>query len=168
MNSIVRTLEDLKLIPSGLELKEFKIDHYINWLTQDNPDTSLTTKEMIELDAEVCFLQQRRQQLAQECDRLLSECFEQFKQDAIVLRQTKPPVVRIGAPHQVEAREQQWFETQLNRLETTCNQELNVIRGRYVALIQECDHWLDRTQNRLTKLQHRPSNALDQPTGESS
>ncbi|MBE9014045.1 hypothetical protein IQ250_28040 [Pseudanabaenaceae cyanobacterium LEGE 13415] len=170
MNSIARTLINLKLIPSDLEFTEFKIDHYIDWLTKDDPNSSLTTKEMVELDAQIAYFQQRRQELAQECDRLLVERCDQFNQASIELQHKKPPVIRIGTPHQVEAREQHWFETQLERLETACNRELSVIRGRYVALIQECDHCLDRVQTRLTEIQQHQLNAhssLDQPTGES-
>lgn len=153
--SIEQTLNELQLIPDKLEAYEYTIDHYINWLTQDNPDSNLTTKEMVELDAKIAYFEKRQQELTDGCDQLICRYLEQFKQDCTNLEQTKPTVIRIGAPHQIELREKQWLDTKLDRLKTIRDDQINLIRGRYLSLIQECDHRITGIKNRLVRLQQQ-------------
>ncbi len=155
MNSTFEPLFTVRLVPDELELTELKIDRYIDWLTQDNPNCFLSNKEMIELDLEISFFQKRQQDLAGECDQLLAQRLFQFKQETIALRNTNPPTSRIGAPHQVEARQRDWFGRAMNRLEADRDHELNLIRGRYTSLIQECKQQIDRARACLKDAKQR-------------
>lgn len=148
-------LSALRLIPNELEYFELKIDHYIEWITQDNPNSLLKNKEMTELDLEILFFRHRRQDLIQVCDQLTSHRLFQFKQESIALKQTKPPVSSIGAPYQVESREQRWLDREMKQLEAERDHEVNVVRSRCTTLIQQCEQRIAQAELQLHEAYER-------------
>lgn len=153
-------LAAMRLIPDELEFFELKINHHIAWITRDDPKSSLKNKEMTELDFEILFFNNRRQDLIQTCEHLTSQRLCQFKQESLMLKQIKPPVSTIGAPHQIETREQRWLDREIKQLEAEREHEIHVIRSRFATLIQQCDqriaHAHQQLQEAAERYQHLP------------
>ena len=156
MDLIYSTLSTLLLIPNQLEYIEEKIDRYIEWLTQDDPNSFLNNKEMVELDHDIKFFQHRYQELEQERSQLVSQRLFQFRTELADLQRTKPPVSEIGAPHQVELRQQQWLDRKTSALEAERDQEIKLIVSRYAMLLQRCEHRMEQAKIQINKV-HQPN-----------
>lgn len=152
MDLIYETLAALPLVPNPLEYLEQKIDRYIEWLTQDNPHSFLKNKEMVELDHDIEFFRQRYQVLEQERDQLVSHRLAQFRTELADLRSIKPPVSEIGAPYQVESRQQHWLDQRTKRLEAERDQEIKLIVSRYTTLMQRCEHRIEQAKVQIAEV----------------
>ena len=158
MNSIYDTLSTLLLVLNQLEYIEQKIDRYIEWLTQDNRNSFLKNKEMVELDHDIEFFQHRYQELEQERDQLLSQRLSQFGTELADLRSIKPPVSEIGAPYQVESRKQHWLDQKTSDLEAKRDQEIKLIISRYMTLMQRCKHRVEHARVQINEVHQRHQN----------
>lgn len=158
MNSIYKTLSTLLIVLDQLEYFEQKIDRYIDWLAQDNPNSFLKDKKMVELDHDIKFFQHRYQELEQERGQIVSQRLSQFKTELADLRYAKPSVSEIGAPHQVEMRQQLWLEKKISILETERDQEIKLIFSRYTALMQRCEHRVEQARVQINEAYQRYQN----------
>ncbi|MBW4619377.1 MAG: hypothetical protein KME17_08465 [Cyanosarcina radialis HA8281-LM2] len=121
------------------ELREQQIDELLKWIAENNPDSVLQNRAMVEAATAIAYYQQRRSELQQQRHDIAQARMMQCDREVQDIQQHPPAANAFVPEHQVQARQQQAIAQKIAEKEKERDFDLKTIVGRFNSLLQQCD-----------------------------
>ncbi|MDZ8258501.1 hypothetical protein [Nostoc sp. ChiQUE01b] len=139
----------LQIIPDERDYKEQIIDARLKWISENDPHNPLKNFSMVDSQSEIDFFVSRQQELEQEKERHIRQRKLQLQEEIQEIKTDKPPELAIslvGPDYMVRDKIQQYQEQETRKREAICDDEVQLIAGRYNSLKQQCEERISQAR----------------------
>ncbi|MHC5740127.1 hypothetical protein [Nostoc sp.] len=139
----------LEIIPDERDYKEQIIDARLKWISENDPHNPLKNFSMVDSQSEIDFFVSRQQELEQEKERYIHQRMLQLQEEVQEIKTDEPPelaISLIGPDYVVQDKIQKYREQEIRKREAICNDEVQLITGRYNSLKRQCEERISQAR----------------------
>ncbi|MGF1979761.1 MAG: hypothetical protein RMY30_029825 [Nostoc sp. CmiSLP01] len=140
---------NIELVPDERDYQEQIIDARLKWISENDPHSSLKNFNMVDSQSEIDFFMSRKQELEQQRDQQIHQRMLQLKQELQAIQTAEPPELAIsfvGPDHVIQERIDKYRRQEISNREAICQEEIQLIAGRYNSLKQQCEERINQAR----------------------